>query len=262
MKTVIVGNEKGGTGKTTTATTIAGGLARRGFKVMLIDADAQGHATEVVGYFKEPGLFQLLASGNGWGEVTRVVPKEWYSGEDDSEGLLYLVPSDVSTIAIGEHLDEAIEVRRRLEQLQELVDYVIIDTSPTPAPFTASLLLAADFVIYTTLPERLSLDGLDESINRIQTIQEMRRNEGMHDLRVMGIQTTRMMSNTIVHRRAYQQLQRKYGEQYPVWPVIHQRVAWMEAQFFQEAIHIYDTDGKASAEAEALVDRVVEALSE
>ena len=44
MKTIAVANAKGGTGKTTTAVTLAHGLAMRGQRILLVDADTQGQA--------------------------------------------------------------------------------------------------------------------------------------------------------------------------------------------------------------------------
>ena len=60
MKIVTLLNEKGGVGKTTLATHLAAGLAIRGKRVILVDADPQGHATIAFGLSKEPGFYDLI----------------------------------------------------------------------------------------------------------------------------------------------------------------------------------------------------------
>ena len=59
MKIITLLNEKGGVGKTTIATHIAAGLAIRGQRVVLVDADPQGHATIAFGLTKGTGLLRL-----------------------------------------------------------------------------------------------------------------------------------------------------------------------------------------------------------
>ena len=60
--TIAVINEKGGVGKTTTAITVAAGLARRGYTVALADCDPQGHVAKYLGLPDEAGLFELLVN--------------------------------------------------------------------------------------------------------------------------------------------------------------------------------------------------------
>ena len=60
MKTITILNEKGGVGKTTLAITVAAGLAARGHRVLLLDSDAQGHATISLRLRKYPGLYDLM----------------------------------------------------------------------------------------------------------------------------------------------------------------------------------------------------------
>ena len=57
MKIFSIVNEKGGVGKTTVAVTASAGLAARGHRVLLLDADAQGHATRALGLRKYPGFY-------------------------------------------------------------------------------------------------------------------------------------------------------------------------------------------------------------
>src|SRR3990172_2871464 len=60
MKIIAFANQKGGVGKTTTAVTLAHGLARHGRRTLLVDLDPQGHTAFSLGLEKSPGLYRLI----------------------------------------------------------------------------------------------------------------------------------------------------------------------------------------------------------
>ena len=76
MKVITLLNEKGGVAKTTMAVHAAAGLAIKGYKVVLIDADAQGHATIALGRQKEPGFYDLIVRGAPFDKVLRRINPE------------------------------------------------------------------------------------------------------------------------------------------------------------------------------------------
>ena len=133
MKVVTLLNEKGGVGKTTVATHLATGLAIKGYRVLLVDADPQGHATVMFGLSKEPGLSDLLIRNAPYQRVLRPIPPEMYEIPGEPvRGRLYLISSNVETRNISTSMSNILVFRDRLLPLETTVDVVIVDTSPTP----------------------------------------------------------------------------------------------------------------------------------
>ncbi|NWF71270.1 MAG: AAA family ATPase [Chloroflexi bacterium] len=114
MITFSLINEKGGIGKTTLATHIAAGLAIRGYRVLLIDADPQGHATFSFGLEKRGGLFDLLVRDAAFKDVLLAPPLTAFA-PDPIRGRLFLLPSNVETRAIPNLIDDVTLLAKRLQ---------------------------------------------------------------------------------------------------------------------------------------------------
>jgi chromosome partitioning protein len=258
MKVITLLNEKGGVGKTTLALHLATGLAVRGHRVLLVDADPQGHATVMAGLAKEPGLYNLLVREAPFREVLRAVPPAQYHPDGHAvTGHLYVVPSNVETRSIANSISDAFAVGDRLHELDNAIDYVIFDTSPTPSLLHGSIYLATDAIIYPTKCEYLSFDGLVESISHRQAAQTYRDKWNLGNINVMGIVPTMYRNQTVEHTENLAELKKRFGKL--VWPPIIQRTIWAEAATMRRPVFALAPDTKAASEAWALVSRVEEA---
>lgn len=255
MKTVTLINEKGGVGKTTIAIHVAAGLAIRGYKVVLADADAQGHATVSLGLKKDPGLYDLLVRGTPFKEVLRPVNPEVYAPlEQPPKGQLYVVPSNVETRSIPMQISDAFAVADRFRELKDLVDVVIFDTSPTPSLLHGSIYLATDSIIYPTKCEYLSFDGLVESFAHRDSMQQARSRWGLEDISVMGIVPTMFRASTLVHQENLNKLKSRYGDL--VWPEVFMRTIWAEASTVGQLVFRFAPDSGAARDMWSIVDRI------
>lgn len=257
MLTITILNEKGGVGKTTVAVTVAAGLASRGKRVLLIDADAQGHATISVRQRKYPGLYDLLVRwralmeqhdgdrGKVYAHATRVVDPAFYGG---GNGVLAVIGGNVETRNIATSISDADAFAARLEALRDRFDYCIIDTAPTPSLLHGSIYMATDWVIYPTLLEHWALDGLAESLSHLRAMQTRRA------IRVAGIVPVRMRTITLEHRENLAVLHDECGVE--VWKPVPDRIVWAEAATYQRPVFLHAPDSPAAGDAWELVDRV------
>lgn len=255
MKTITLINEKGGVGKTTLATHLAAGLAIRGYRVVLADADAQGHATVSLGLKKDPGLYDLLVRGAPFREVLRPVSPDRFAMPGlPCKGQLYVVPSNVETRSIPIQISDAFAVSDRFRELENLVDVVVFDTSPTPSLLHGSIYLASDALIYPTKCEYLSFDGLMHSFEHREQIQPTRERWGLKNLDVMGIIPVMYRASTLVHQENLNRLKARYGNL--VWPEVAMRTSWAEASTVGQLVYRFAPESGAARDAWNIVDRV------
>ncbi|MCL2595307.1 MAG: ParA family protein [Promicromonosporaceae bacterium] len=150
---VAVANHKGGDGKTLTTTQAAGGLARRGRRVLVVDFDPQANCSRRLGWPQEnpvPGISEALNADEDGAGSKVVIGCQW----DQPEGELI----DVIT-ARGDLLNREKEsgepgailrLRRALDEWISEYDYVLIDTSPSLGHLTQMAFATAQAVIIVT----------------------------------------------------------------------------------------------------------------
>lgn len=255
MKTVTFSNTKGGVGKTTASTHTAAGLAMRGYRVLLLDADPQAHATYILGLPKEPCFHDLIVRRAPFADMVRQVDPRRYAAPDTQvKGELFLVPSDNETRSIANETDDVFLLQKRLQELAGQVDIVIIDTSPTPSMLHGSIFLASDYIVYPTACELLSLEGLGQSMTQRQNASQARVSLGYAPLEMMGILPTMYRRTTSVHNYNLEQLQNTYGDL--VWQPTSLRTAWADAAQLGRTVFSVNADSTAIKQAWKIVDNV------
>lgn len=268
MKVVTFLNEKGGVGKTTLATTIGAGLAIMGYRVLMIDADPQGHLTISLGIKKQHSLYDLLVREAEFDDpgIVQPVPQEVYAMPTDEkfkngEGNLYIIPGNRETRLIAQALDsEPFVIRNRLQELaeQDLVDFVIFDTSPTPSSFHALIYLATDHIIYPTEVTYLSFDGLVASVQSTTGYSQQRVQSGLSEIKLTGIVPTKYRHSTLEHQEKLKALRKGFGDL--VWQPLPMSIIWEEAMARRRTIFSYAYDHAAASDAWKIVRKAKEKI--
>lgn len=216
VKVITVTNDKGGVGKTTTATHLAAGLAIQGYRVAVVDTDTQGHVADFLGMEPSDSLYRVMIDGVSVEEELLFIESQYYAPADfNVTGELWMLRSYDNTYKIGERLSpEDIflfqDVMWQMADIAEL-DYIIIDTQPSVSTFDAAINVATDGFIYVTETQKLSVRGLEAAINRLERFNRLRQRAMQRPTQVAGILPNKYRTGTKVHRRYVNDIAQKYG---------------------------------------------------
>lgn len=281
MKVLTIGNEKGGVGKTLFAVHIAAGLALRGKRVLLIDTDAQGNATKSLGIEKYPGFYDWLVRGvepekviapihpaiyGCAGDVPSLTPHELASLDLDDQAVrlhqrglevsrLHVIGSNIESYMIASAIGDETLFAQRVGELADRYDYAIIDTGPTPTLLHAAIYRGTDYMLYPTLCEFLSLDGLQESLLRLRGIRRLNGKP----VQVAGIIPNKHRASTLEHQENLRLLQEHFGAK--VWPAVPLAIVWAETASFGLPVFVHAPGHEATLVLWEILDRVESATN-
>ena len=183
MKIISVINQKGGVGKTTTAQNIAAGLRLQKQKVLLLDLDSQCNLTFAVNTNSKENIYNVLI---GKTKLNSAIENDFIAGSP------YLVTLQNKKGA------ESI-LRQILHQLDDVYEYVIIDTPPALGIITINALTASDYIIIATTADIFAIQGIKLLYDTINTIKK----NSNYKLKIMGILITRFNPRTILGKSYY-----------------------------------------------------------
>jgi len=180
---IVVANQKGGVGKTTTVANLGAALAKLGNHVAIVDLDPQGALTVTFGldpYEVRPSTHNLL--------LTNEIPFEKILHQ--LKGNFYLAPANTELIALEYRLikepDRTFRLRNAIGRSRQAFDYIIIDTPPSLGLLTINALVAAQELLIPVATDYLAMRGVRALLESVWFIRERVNPE----LRLLGLVPT------------------------------------------------------------------------
>ncbi len=165
---IVIANQKGGVGKTTTAINLSAACAMQGKRVLVIDLDPQGNTSLS---FLEPtsvseSAFELFT------EVNQPLENLIYSTKVEN---LEIIPSKINLAKLEAKLvgdfDAFFRLRDRIEQIRLNYDFIFIDTPPTLGLITVNALVAANYVLIPIQSSYFALEGKDDLLETVEKVR-------------------------------------------------------------------------------------------
>ena len=236
-KIISVANQKGGVGKTTTTVNLSTILAKKGKKVLLIDADPQGNATSGLGLEKdvEPSTYDILVNDTGLEEaMQKTIIKN-----------LMICPANMNLAGAEVELVSMMSREQRLKEkvdiIKEKFDYILIDCPPSLGLITLNAFTASDSVLIPVQCEYFALEGLGQLLNTINLVKKHLNKS----IKIEGALLTMYDIRTNLSNQVVKEV-KKYFENKVYKTVIPRNVRLSEAPSYGMPITEYDPRSKGA----------------
>lgn len=170
-RTMVIANQKGGVGKTTTAVNLATALALGGLRVLVIDLDPQGNASTALGVEHSEGIqgtYEVLSGEISIAELVQRSPEA--PGLWVLPATMDLAGAEIGLVNVAGRESRLLHALRDFQQAHQL-DYVFIDCPPSLGLLTVNALVAADEILIPIQCEYYALEGVTQLLRTINVIK-------------------------------------------------------------------------------------------
>jgi chromosome partitioning protein len=248
MKVISISNFKGGVGKSSSCLCVGFALVEKGYKVLMIDADAQSNLSLSLGLDKN--------TNNHFGSYV-LAEKDLSSVVVKISDLLHVIPSSIKAQVYERMLaaenDYQYFLKEKLEEVKGY-DFILIDTPPALNAFTYSALVASNYIFIPMQPEIFGVEGLNTIIDTVSRLQK-RSNPG---LRVGGIFFTKYAQSyrKRIHHDLVDDLKNSYGNLI-MNTTIRDNISIAESQAMQQSIYVYAPSSNGAKDYKKLTEELL-----
>jgi len=239
-RVMVVANQKGGVGKTTTTVNMAAALAQLGLRVLVIDLDPQGNASTALSidhHRGTPSTYDALVEGVPLADIVQPSPEA--SG-------LFVVPATIDLAGAEIELVSLVARENRLRKAiaayppvlsddEDRMDYVLIDCPPSLGLLTLNALVAGDEMLIPIQAEYYALEGLGQLMETVEMVKAHLN----PDLDVSTILVTMYDARTRLAAGVAEEVRRHFGDQV-LRTSIPRSVRISEAPSYGQTVMTYD----------------------
>ena len=250
-KIISVANQKGGVGKTTTTVNLSTIIAKKGKKVLLIDADPQGNATSGLGVDKEVELstYDVLVNDATIEEACKttavknlmVCPSNISLAGAEVELVSMMSREQRLKEKIGHMTETDMKKVEKIETAKEYFDYIFIDCPPSLGLITLNAFTASDSVLIPVQCEYFALEGLGQLLNTINLVKKHLNKT----IEIEGALLTMYDIRTNLSNQVVKEVKKYFGDKV-YKTVIPRNVRLSEAPSYGMPITIYDPKSKGA----------------
>lgn len=254
-KIIAIANQKGGVGKTTTSINLAAGLAYLNKKVLLVDFDPQGNATQGIGYrvgLKDLTVYDAILNDVDVKECIKTLSKP---PMDILPANINLAGADLELAKIEQDREQLL--KEALEGIKDNYDFIIIDCPPSLGLLNTNALTAADSVLIPVQSEYYALEGITQLLQTIRLVQKLFN----PNLKIEGVLLTMYDARTNLSAEVGQEIRKHFKEKaYKTY--IPRNVKLSEAPSSGLSIYDYEIHSEGAKAYVALTREVLESNTE
>lgn len=248
-RTIVIANQKGGVGKTTTAINLSASLSELGQKVLVIDIDPQGNTSSGLGVEKdkiENTVYELLL---GEAQVETCIQKEVLKNLDMISSNINLAAAEIELTGFQE---KEYILKKAVDKVREGYDFIIIDCPPSLNTLTINAMCAANTVLVPIQCEYYALEGLSQLMKTVELVKG-RLNE---ELEIEGVVFTMYDARTNLSLQVVENVKSNLDQKI-YKTIIPRNVRLAEAPSYGMPITEYDSKSTGAESYRLLAEEVI-----
>ena len=247
-RVITVTSGKGGVGKSNVSVNLAAKLSQAGKKVVIFDADFGLANVEVMfGVVPEYTLADMIYDGHTIKDIITRGPRDidFISAGSSVDGLNNLTTEQIHFLV------------HKIDELNSMYDFIIIDCPPALGSLTINALTAADKVIVPAQADVLSLAGITQLYDSCKLVKKYTNKE----LEIAGILLAKHSNRTVLKRDLEEVLREQLSQQMQskvYTATIREAVAINEAQYMQQSLFSYAGNSKVAEDYRAFIEEFLQ----